>query len=85
MITSSTTLCRITALSSLGLYRIRRSCVRATHPRSPIDRKPYLVSAIGLEVVSVPLYGQPCVRQDFRKSGAEVAVGEKDNSQAARS
>ena len=60
--------------------------VRQGDPSPLADRsKPYLVSAIGREVVSVPLYGQLCVRQDFRKSGAEVAVGEKDNSQAARS
>ncbi len=51
----------------------------------PNRSKPYLVGAGGREVIQVTLDGQPCGGQDCGETRAEVAVGEEDNSQAARS
>jgi hypothetical protein len=57
MITSNGTLCCITALGSLGLYRMP-AIVRQGNPSQLPDRsKPYLIGAIVREVISVALYG----------------------------
>ena len=37
------------------------------------------------EVIAVALNGEACAFQDFRKEAAEVAIGEEDKRQAARS
>ena len=37
------------------------------------------------EVIAVTLDREACVFQDFRKEAAEVAIGEEDKRQAARS
>ncbi len=48
-------------------------------------RQPVLVGTVGREVIAVSLDGKPRALQDLRKGVAEVAIGEEDACQAARS
>lgn len=47
--------------------------------------QPYIVRAIVREVVDMPLDSQPRAAKNLRELQAEVAVGEENNTQAARS
>jgi len=47
--------------------------------------EPRLIGAVGWEEIVVPLDGQSGVDEDLWKALAEIAVGEKDKAQAARS
>ena len=47
--------------------------------------QPVFVRTLGRKVIAVALDGETCVFQDLRKEAAEVAIGEEDKRQAARS
>jgi len=47
--------------------------------------EPVFIAGVGREVVAVPLDRETRASQDVGESGAEIAVGEENNLQAARS
>jgi len=56
------------------------------NPLGPTDlRQPVFVRTFGREVIAVSLNGEARALQDLREEGAEVAIGEEDKRQAARS
>lgn len=60
--------------------------VRHRHPTLRRHRgKPFAVWAVGREVIHVSFDDEATVGEDVRKLQAEIAVGEEDNVQAARS
>lgn len=47
--------------------------------------QPFFVGAIGRKVVAMPLDRKPALYEDVGEGVSEIAIGEKDQTQAARS